>query len=623
MILGVVARDGHRDTPLAAQSLAPAMAALAQWPHDEVASFEGSAAAFAVLRRFADPSLAYGAPLPRSGTVTVVFDGRLDNRAEVIAGLKRPVAPDVPDEDLILAAWQSHGTALVDHLIGDYAISVHDAETGALHLMRDHMGVRPLYVLEADGKVAFASSLVPLLALPFCAHDWDLQYVADYLNVIKVAHDDTPYRAIRTVPPATVMSWDADERTSRKYWTLPQHDDFSDITDAEATAMFRKLFAQAVRDRCPPKGAVASELSGGLDSTSVALVASDHLSSNGRRLQAFSHALPDTAAARGIIAEDERPQIETVLAAAKDVDHQFLTEAEDNLLDTLRRSLRHHGGPPRSDLNDIVSTLPKALADQDIRVLLSGFGGDQLVTSKGAGWIDERLKDYAALRAVFRAEGWLKSHLKAAYLRLGLAGLRVRLKVASDNRKTFKSLATASLNEAHGYPGRAHDHPTRPLSGTVRAREHHVIHSPHVVYRLDDCAVGAGWSGFDYCYPMLDIRLMAFCHNLPTRLKRTPHIRRRMIREGMAGRLPDLVRLRDDKNGATVPTAMLNMVVSQPSLVAHLERAESSARLTALARVHHLTEAVKSLTPDGQFSDEGFQRALWRVLYLSLWDEGR
>jgi|GEM_PF-590568 len=565
-----------------------------------------------------------------------LFDGRIDNRASLVQSLKSGTADTAPDGELIMQAYHAFGPDFISRIIGDFAIALFDPSKRQLLLARDPMGVRPLFFAEAGGFIAFASTMGQLLALPFVDQRPNDVWIVDYLESIKADASSTPYKGIHALAPATCLRRSPIALSQTVFWSAPQVGQPAEIDNEEAIEEFRRLFDQSVACRLPAAapntetgsgtktGNVACELSGGLDSTSVAVTAAPMLAGTGRRLQTFSHVLPADASAN-LPVKDERREINAVLAKMAPCDHHWLAHASTGQIDCLERTLARHGGPQRRDLNSIGGDLPQAMKDGKLHVLLSGFGGDQLVTSGGAGYweslAEEKRWDDLAEAA---SSGRSRLHAQASYWSWrtapGRAFAQLRIRSAFRRKTKGKPRITlpAAMSDADLLERRL-AYPIRPISGTIAARERAIITSPHIGHRLQDSAVGAIPYGFEYRYPMLDIRLVEFCLLLPSRFKRTQHVSRRMIRQAMDGRLPDQVRLRDDKSGSTIPTAFTNHLADLDAYGALYRAHAQDPALTRFVDMERAALANLRAQQTQRFEGEFTKRQLMRIAELCLW----
>jgi asparagine synthase (glutamine-hydrolysing) len=214
--------------------------------------------------------------LSLDGQVWITADARIDGRSDLLRQLRaagHQVAEDAPHADLVVHAYKAFGDRFLDHLIGDFAFALWDARRHKLICARDHFGVRPFYYFQTEELFGFSSDIDALLALPQVSRQLDDRSIADFLLFgACVNADQTIYKAIRCLPPASRMDVTRSGATQTRYWELPRQVETRYATRAEYVERFHELFEQAVNDRLP-EGPVALQLSGGMDSTAIAAVA--------------------------------------------------------------------------------------------------------------------------------------------------------------------------------------------------------------------------------------------------------------------------------------------------------------------------------------------------------------
>ncbi len=601
------------------------------WPHDRVGTHFGSLGFLASKQLYNTPESTLAAqPLVSDHQrYAVVFDGRLDNRAELIAAFDWSAVDGVTDEALILEGFKRFGRDLGQHLLGDFAIAILDAKQESLFLIRDHMGVRPLFIARGKSSVAFASAKAALLELDWVDSSLNHQWIADQLTSTKVDHHSSLYLGIEALPPAHWVSVSATSYEQEKYWqlSLNTHDHPGSLK--EHSAQFREILNEAVRCRLRSYSGVASEMSGGLDSTTIATLASKLSNADGHKHEAFSHVMAEETIGKVHPFRDETPQMDAVCAMNPQLIRNKVYSRGRQLLAHLKRSIHVHSGPSRSDLTLPGEQLLEILEDRGFRTLLSGFGGDQLVTSKGAGWEEDFVLkgDWQSLwrELAYSAKSLPRRIVKFSQYRSPFVDRLLQLirkEYQAEQDERFDALQS-SFAECSGYPDRRLAYPTRPNSGTVREREFDVIHSPHVAYRLEDSALGAASYGVDYRYPLLDVRLLQFCLDLPTKHKRHKGVRRIIIREASRDLLPDLVRLRDNKSGSTIPTVRPRLIAERQELLSAVERWRKAGELDTFVNVEFLKRKLTALSADNAQDEHVSVGLLIKLIMLGTWLEDR
>jgi asparagine synthase (glutamine-hydrolysing) len=238
------------------------------------------------------------------------FDGRIDNRDDLLRRLGIP-SSDIPDDGrLALAAVDRWGIDGLRWLLGDWSLAVWDGVHRALHLARDYMGARPLYYCVDSRYVAWSSDLAGLVTCTERTEALSDAFAAGFMS-LRLSPSSTPYNGVHAVPPGVCLSISGSGRvTSRRFWTL----EAGEIRYPDPRTYEEQLYAlwrDAVQARLQTDDSVWAELSGGLDSSSVVCMA-DLLVRRGdvpaRAIRLVSHATLQSPEGdeRRFIAEVER-----------------------------------------------------------------------------------------------------------------------------------------------------------------------------------------------------------------------------------------------------------------------------------------------------------------------------
>jgi len=213
-----------------------------------------------------------------SGAV-ITWDGRLDNREDIIGQLHGEVSADSTDLEIATAAYEQHGIDSLARLIGDWALSVWNPKDHSIILAKDLVGTRHLYYSVENDHVTWCTILDPLVL--FANHSLTLEeeYLAGWLSFFPAPHL-TPYVGIHSVPPSCFVRLGKGTHRVGKYWDFDPAKRIRYRDDVQYEEHFRTVFAQSVRRRLRSDGPVLAELSGGMDSSSIVCMA-DALISNG------------------------------------------------------------------------------------------------------------------------------------------------------------------------------------------------------------------------------------------------------------------------------------------------------------------------------------------------------
>lgn len=304
------------------------------------------------------------------GALQLVFNGEIYNHRSLrrqleAAGVAFRTASDT---EVILHQWRREGADGLHAFNGMFAFALWDARHRALHLVRDRMGVKPLYYYW-DGRVfAFASEIKALLEMPGVVREVNPQAIWDYLTFRYVPGPQTIWRHIAKLPPAhrLTISAAAPQPVVTRWWDIPAPAG-DQAPDPDPVAAFGRLFTDAVRLRMVADVPVGITLSGGIDSSAVAAVAAqDH-----PRVKTFSVSFA------GSPATDERAYARQV-AAHLGTDHAEVEIGQAEFLDFLPAFVRYTD-EPLADLASVPLYYVCQLARQSVKVALSGEGADEIL----------------------------------------------------------------------------------------------------------------------------------------------------------------------------------------------------------------------------------------------------
>ena len=304
------------------------------------------------------------------------WDGRLDNRSELISLLAAELKHDRSDAAIVLAAFLRWGADCLVRFVGDFALSLWNPASRTLLLARDAAGPRPLYYHANNDRIVWSSELMPLLDFPDIDLEINEEYVAGFL-ARGMEVDITPYKDIYAVVPGHAVVIRGARVEVQRFWRLSPNAKIRYKSDEEYEEHFRLLFRDAVRCRMRVDGPVWASLSGGLDSSSIVCMADEILATEsvqGSRLETVSYVYDKSTTC------DERKFIQCVeeqRGAAghhlRDEDHPTLAafpdESQLSFPDFLDCFVSRH------------RALCSGMKADGARVLLTGHGGDEMLCS--------------------------------------------------------------------------------------------------------------------------------------------------------------------------------------------------------------------------------------------------
>ncbi|MBL9119702.1 MAG: asparagine synthetase B [Phycisphaerae bacterium] len=370
-----------------------ALALVHRGPEDEGTSFDPASHLGFAFRRLAVQDLSATGHQPMrspEGRYEVVFNGEvfnfLDLRRDVAPGLLRGTS----DTEVMLALFDRYGVrATLDRLVGMFAMAIWDRSEGELLLVRDRLGVKPLYVgLTGEGPppsdeppdavfdgelgqraLAFASELKALRPVPGMRFDIDRSALALFVRHSYVPAPWTIHPSIRKLPPGHLLRMRRGRCRLERYWSskelVERRSPFRG-TIGDATNEARRLIEQSVRERMIADVPVGAFLSGGIDSSLV--VATMARVAPGR-VRAFTIAMGG--------ADRNEAERASEVARHLGVEHTVLGFSAEEAL-RLVPSMPDIWDEPFADSSQLATHLVARLARSHVTVALSGDGGDEV-----------------------------------------------------------------------------------------------------------------------------------------------------------------------------------------------------------------------------------------------------
>lgn len=507
--------------------------------------------------------------LPREeNDLYITADARIDNREELFQQLSIPREEHTkwPDSYLILMAYRKWGVHCPVHLLGDFAFVIYDHKKGYVYCARDHMGVKPFYYYPDPHYIAFSTEMKGILALPFVQTTINETWVAESISTLKSNKDQTFFNEIFRLPPSHYMIFSKDRKVLKKYWDFAPKRSLHFKKEQDYIEGFREKLFQAVKTRLRSSFPVGIELSGGLDSSAIASTAA-HLVDQSF-LKTFSHALPPDISSDYPV-KDETDQINTMRQFTGISDHTFATAENRGILDAMKNSLKIQDAPTQQNFHLFSDELYQKAQSKGVHTLLSGFGGDELVTSRIPGYLDDLAQKqkwgeyWKALsnRQNINTSKKMRS-LFAHLIRQNLPPLysllsNIRGKQEDWIAAKFNGLAI-NADFMDKMQLREHYFSTKgfPHRSTVNERLHDRISHNHISQRLEYCYLAAHAHKIEYRYPLLDKELMEYYMALPLQYKVQQGWSRYITRAAMENLMPEEIRWRTDKSGATIPTTL-------------------------------------------------------------------
>jgi asparagine synthase (glutamine-hydrolysing) len=336
------------------------------------------------------------------GRVHVVFNGEIYNYRQLREGLlaRGHRFRTSGDTEVLVHLYEERGDAVVDPLSGMFGFALWDQERQELLLARDRLGIKPLYYAPTPRGLVFGSELKSLICHPDVRRDVSPEALSHYLSFGHTPPDQAILDGVRKLPPGHLLRYRRGEVTVRRYWDLraPADKAAQPIDPREAAAEVRQLLRDAVRSHLTSDVPVGAFLSGGVDSASVV----GTMAELGARPKTFSIGFE----------EDDFNELGYARQIARKfgTDHHELVVRPDAW--ALTEKLVWFLDEPFADISAIPTWLVSQLAAEQVKVVLSGDGGDEVF----AGY-----DRYAWTVAEERRFGWLPRPARSLLTRLSAA----------------------------------------------------------------------------------------------------------------------------------------------------------------------------------------------------------
>ena len=309
----------------------------------------------------------------------VVFNGEIYNFQQIREELTSRHAVSFKthsDTEVIAEGFAVWREKMVDKLEGMFAIAILDQQEHKVYLFRDRAGKKPLFYFQSEGIFAFASEIKSLLQHPVIRSKVKVNknIVATFLHLGYIPEPATIYTNVFKFPAAHYAVVDNNLNAETKpYWNLQENIHPGGVkSPEEAKRQLALLLDKAVQERLISDVPLGAFLSGGTDSSLVSAVASRHTST---ALKTFSIGFKESKFDESKFARDVAKHLGT--------DHAEYILTEREAIDILEIYLRHYD-EPFADTSAIPTMLVSKLARKEVKVILTGDGGDELFQGYGS-----------------------------------------------------------------------------------------------------------------------------------------------------------------------------------------------------------------------------------------------
>jgi len=495
-------------------------------------------------------------------------DAIIDNRGELMEKLQLSAAADITDSALILESFKKWGTGCVDHLIGSFVFAIWDKAKQEMFLANDHVGDKLLYYYHSDDLFVYSTLLEPFFLVPSIDRKLNDVYIADFLAINSLKHQLDPeltiYEGILQLPSATAMLVNRDGIHRWQYWRVQKTKELKLPSDQDYEEAFRSLYREVVQSKIRCRKKVGISLSGGLDSTSVACMASELLKSENKTLYSYTQ-VPMKGYVNHLPARcmaDETEYVEETVQFCGNIKPYFVASEGKNMYTEIDCLLEIYEQPYKILENATwLKEIAELAAFDEVGVLLSGQAGNATVSwGKFNGYMQYLLKNlkfrifvkelraYAALHHKSSIREALNSFFSLSFF---ITRLLQKTSVKSDkdfilspiNPEFYRSMQMDRRFRQYGFD-----------NAFLRKRDsfggRYALLAPagfsHRAVLLNKLNLSAGIEKRD---PTGDKRIIEFCMNLLENQWVRAGEERRFIRYAMKGLMPDRVRANTSVKG--------------------------------------------------------------------------
>jgi asparagine synthase (glutamine-hydrolysing) len=299
--------------------------------------------------------------------VIVVQNGEIFNHIELAQDLARAGHPcrTHSDTEVLLRLYESEGIGFVHKLNGMFAFAIIDRREKAMYIVRDRIGVKPLYVHDDGRQLTFASEIKSILKAGMSKPAMDKEALHHYLSFNYVPAPYTIYEGIRHLMPGHVMKVTQDGSKTSRWWSLADIQPIQGRSEADWIEEFNFILDDAVRLRLRSDVPFGAFLSGGVDSSTVVGLMARHMT---EPVKTFCIGFYDPLYDESGFAQ----------AAADRFRSQHTMERVDPDILELWPLTTYHCDQPHGDISFLPTYRVSELAVRDVKVVLTGDGADEL-----------------------------------------------------------------------------------------------------------------------------------------------------------------------------------------------------------------------------------------------------
>jgi len=499
-----------------------------------------------------------------NGSIWVVFNGEIYNHADIRRDLEAHGHRyrTRSDTETIVHAYEQWGDDCVDRFRGMFAFAIWDAPKRRLLLVRDRLGIKPLYWTMAGDTLLFGSEIKALLASGMVEAVANHAVLPEVLSTRYTSGEETLFRGIYKLLPGHRLIFEAGAVTVQQYWDVPARADSPESPAGSPVERFKELLEESVRLRLMADVPLGMFLSGGIDSSAIAAFMARMID---RPLQTFSVAFKDRAF-------NELEYARQVARTVGAVSHEIVIDDQD-FFGALPK-LVWHEDEPIAHPSSVPLYFVSALARQHVTVVLTGEGSDELLAGYGkyprvawnwrAGTVYERMLPAAVRESIARGivprlPRRLERYARRSFLTMdrspetmffdNFAAIRL-----ADQQRLLAPAYRAAVSRSGAYAASLGYFNAPNGNSTLLDRLLYADIKTYLVELLMKQDQMSMATSIESRVPFLDHKLVEFAAALPDVWKLSGFTTKRILRESMKGLLPESI-LNRPKMGFPVPFA--------------------------------------------------------------------
>jgi len=547
--------------------------------------------------------------------LVITADARIDNRKELSKELNIEDKEDVSDSYFILKSYEKWGEKCPEYLLGDFAFAIWDENKEQLFCARDHMGVKPFYYYLDDDMFVFGTEIKAIFEIISLNIEIEEIKIGHHLIPISTERELTFYKNILRLPAAYKSITNYYDHNKINYWTLNPNLEIRFDYEENYYKKFYQLFQEAVRCRLKTPYKIGFELSGGIDSSSVVLMAKEVLKNEKFFLNTFSLVFDE------IIQSNESKYIKKVVETGKINPYYFIADSISPF-EEIEKIFFYLEEPPQTPNVPMIWQLYNEMQKNNIRIVLGGHDGDCLLY-KGEKYLMElfysfkwkrlfqELNNASKLRNLNLLKLFIDKVIFPKYpyaekIWLKYKGIRKEKDFVNINKAFEKK-----YNLKKEYKFYFLD-PYEKANTSKKIHYYYLTSGTHqMIFEMMDKL--AGYFSIEPRHPMMDKRLLEFCYAVPTEIKYQMGWGRLLARKGLAKLLPHEIQWRVGKTNFD-PVFRRNLLLYENDRLKQIiNKNQFSRKYCDIKELNKIYNRYKQGKKGADAID------IWKIAILTLW----